>query len=401
MTRPTRSSRTWPTASAALVTTPVASLLTPAFVRVLLLQFVFGAAFSVYFLLPKFLATELSANAATMGAATAVSLIAAVVASPTLGRLLDRHGRRPLFLGGAAVTLVGSCGMASVTEVGPWLYALRAVQGIGFAGLFNAAAASVADLTPAGRLGQAMGLLGVASLFTNAAAPALAEAVAHAWGWKPVFYGSALMSALALALALSFEETARRETFVAAPGMKADEISLLAVSIMTGAAFGTLMTFTQAYALEQGALRVSGFFIGFTLAAMLVRLAFGNMADRIGRRRVAQYALAAYGLVTLATAGLRPQWLELCGFGFGLGHGFLYPSLAALVVERTDAARRGRALSSFNAAFNAGCGISMVGCGLLARAAGYSPVFLLVGVLTLASLPLLRARGSRLHPADS
>ena len=84
-----------------------------------------------------------------------------------------------------------------------------------------------------------------------------------------------------------------------------------------------------------------------------------------------------------------------CPVSIGAAHGLLYPSLAAIVAERSAVARRGRALTAFNAAFNTGCGLSLLSSGSIAARWGYPSVFLLVGVVTLASVTLLSGSAVR------
>lgn len=393
----------------ALVPSVAASALPPlvdaAFLRVLLAQLAIGFGFSLYFLLPKYLATELGAEPSTIGSVTAIGLAAVVAASPLMGLALDRFGRRkPMLLGGLVVALT-SLGMMTVSSVGPWLYFLRIVQGIGFGLAFNAAAVIVVDLSPPARIGQAMGLLGVASLITNAVAPALGESIALGWGWRPVFLLAASTGLAVMAFSYSLPSVAVVRSAASAPVIEPSPAGVWYAAGVAGAAFGTLITYAQGYALELGARRVAGYFIGYTLGALIVRILLGGTVDRMGRRRVAQLSLAAYGVVLLLTADLRPALLGLFGFGFGVAHGFTYPALAALVAEGSSAARRGRALTAFNAAFNAGAGLAMLGCGWLARVEGYRFVFALVGAITLVSVASLAAPARRvaasLAPPDS
>jgi MFS family permease len=373
-------------------------LVNAAFVRVLVAQLAIGFGFSIYFLLPKYLTTEFGAQPSTVGMVTAAGLAAAVAASPLMGIALDRFGRRrPMLVGGLAIALT-SLGMLTVHSVGPWLYLLRIIQGMGFALAFNAAAVIVTDLSPPERIGQAVGLLGVASLVTNAVAPALGESIALTWSWRPVFLLAAVLGVAVMALSFSLPSEPRRSAATAAL-VEPSAAGVWYAAGVTGAAFGTLITFAQGFALELGAERVAGYFIGYTLGALIVRVGFGGTVDRMGRRRVAQFALAGYGVVLLLTADLRPSLLGLFGFGFGIAHGFTYPALAALVAEGSSAARRGRAIAAFNAAFNAGAGLAMLGCGWLARVQGYRFVFALVGIITLVSVTALLAPARRVAPS--
>jgi MFS family permease len=156
-----------------------------------------------------------------------------------------------------------------------------------------------------------------------------------------------------------------------------------------------LFTFTQPFALSLGANRVSSFFVGYTATALVVRTLFGNVADKLGRRRVAFAALLLYGLDTTCTAALRPALLPLLGAGLGLAHGFLYPALNAIAAEGVPRARRGAVMSYFSACFYGGFAIWVYGLGWLAKSNGYSIVFLLSGALVWSSILLLpRARGA-------
>jgi MFS family permease len=364
-------------------------LFTPAFVRLLAIQFCFGLSFSVYFLLPKYLTTEFHAGAAAIGAVSSTALWAGVVATPLIGLTLDRIGRRPALLGGAAIGTLASLAMTTVEGVSGYLFAIRMLHGVGFALVFNASSAAAADLAVNGRLGTAIGLLGSASLLSNAIAPVLAETVADAVGWKPVFLGAAAMSLVAFATSLGVRDVVRSSTVSSAPIEKSGAKRITYAALVSGAAFGAVFTFTQPHALDLGALRVSGFFVGYTVAAIAVRVLFGKAADRLGRELVARGSFAFYGLVACAVAFLIPAYLELFGFAFGIAHGLLYPSLVTLAAERSDPARRGAMLTLFNGAFNLGGGLAMLGGGVFARATSYPALFLLVGLWTLASLPAL------------
>lgn len=372
---------------------PSTALLTPDFVRVMGAQLAIGFGFSLYFLLPKYLATELHAGPTTIGTVMSTSLAAAVATTPMMGALLDRYGRRIPMALSALLVVTSSLGMLRVREVGAELYALRLVQGVGFALGFNAAAALVADIAPLRRLGQAMGLLGTASLVTNALAPALFESVAARWGWAPVFVAASATGLITLLLTFSLPRpaTATFSSTDAIPTPPLTNSRLNAATLATGAAFGTLISFTQPFALARGAERVSTYLVGYTLGALFVRIALGSLADRVGRLRVAQWALFAYGAVALLTSLLEPSLLLPLGVLFGAAHGFLYPALAALAADGAAPERRGRTMANLNAAFNSGAGLAMLGGGWVAHAAGYPALFGVVGLVTLTSVLSLSA----------
>jgi hypothetical protein len=70
-------------------------------VRILLVQIVFGFGWSLYLLVPKFLATELHAGPEIIGSFSAASGIAGLLTVPFAAGGLDRFGRLVFFRLGA------------------------------------------------------------------------------------------------------------------------------------------------------------------------------------------------------------------------------------------------------------------------------------------------------------
>ncbi|HEY4104318.1 MAG TPA: MFS transporter [Polyangiaceae bacterium] len=379
------------------------TLLTRPFVLLLCVHFFFSFSWSAFLLLPKYLTQEFHASSAVIGAASSINLFAGVALTPLVGALIDRGARRPMIFWGTLLHGLLAAGFAWIHTVGAPLYVMRALLGVVYVLVFNADATLAADMAPPQKLGQAIGLCGVASVATNALAPSLGEVVADHWGWGWVFLLAGASSWLAMLLALGIREPDKdsltqssRETGASALSLIFDSarFGAFACAAAAGAAFGALFTFTQAFALSLGAKQVSGFFVGYTASALFVRILLGNVADNLGRRRVVLAALVLYGIDATGSAALRPALLPLLGAGLGLAHGFLYPALNAIAAEGVPRARRGAVMSYFSACFFGGFAIWVYGLGWLAKSSGYSLVFLLSGALVWCSILVLpRARG--------
>ena len=393
---------------------PSDKLLTPPFVLMLCVQFCFGLSYSSFFLLPKFLARELHADASVIGVVAATALIAGVLATPWLGSALDRGRRAPFMTGGALVNAISGAAFAFVHSVSWPIFALRAVHGVSYALVFNATVTLATDLAPPKKLGQAIGLCGAAGMVANAIAPALAEWIADHRGWGLVFWlagGAALLASL---LALFIREPRDAELRHAAHAAMTQHVAVAPAEnalvlirdsgrwgaficgAANGAAFGVMFTFTQPFALSLGASQVSSFFVGYTLCALAVRLFLGTLADTWGRQRVACAALLLYGLVAALASLLRPNLLFAIGAGLGLAHGLLYPALNALAIEGVSRARRGAVMSYFFGCFNAGFALWVTGLGLVAKSQGYPLVFLATGVLVGTAALFLPKKAQRL-----
>lgn len=361
----------------------------------MLTQSAFGLAFSTFVLLPKFLATELSARPSQIGGVTSIFATATMLFTPIVGVWVDRTSRRPFVLLGTLLMAAGAAGFLWVDQMGPAVYALRFLQGLAFALVFVAAGSLVTDQSPPERMSQAIGLFGVSMLTMNAVGPALAEEIVARSGWKPVFALATAASLLAFVMTSFWREhRAPPQADEHVPGLwevitQKRVIWFLSISALAGAAFGAMFTFSQPFALELGMKNVRGFFVAYAAAAIVVRVFLGQLSDRAGRGRVSVVSMALYALAVLWMADLRPGLLEWVGAVFGIAHGLFYPAFNALALEGAGAHGRGKIIAIFNGAFNGGWAVSGILFGLLAERSGYAMVFVYASLCAFMALGLL------------
>ncbi len=378
----------------AATTTP---LITRSFASLLVAQASFGYAFSSYFLLPKFLDTALAARPSEIGLVTAVHGLAVIAFLPLMGAAVDRFGRRDFLTAGALVMAVASFAFTAVDEVGPLLYALRAIQGIAFSMAFAAGAALAVDEAPPERMGQAIGIFGLTFLSMNALAPATVEEVVGRSGWPPAFALAGVAALLCAALSRRLRDVhvphgdGQRNAGLWEVARRAGQIRVSIVIALVGVALGSVFIFHQPFARELGMTHVRGFFIGYTTAAVAVRVGLGQFVDRVGHRRVSLATLVLYVFAVTGMAGLRPGGLPLYGAALGIAHGLFYPAFNAVAVSGVGERERGKVMALFQAAFHVGFSGGALGLGLLAERSGYPAVFQASGACVLAALLLLLA----------
>jgi predicted MFS family arabinose efflux permease len=359
----------------------------------------FGLAHSAYFLLPKFLAIELHADAAQIGAYSSATWLANVALVPFAGLWIDRRGRLPFAFLGAAVLTLTCVGFLGVSRLGPLLLVLRILHGFAFTFFFVATQTLAADLAQPQHLGRVLGYYGSGFVLTNAIAPALAEWLAARAGWPSVFGATALLALASVAL-LAFVREHRVTPHADAepvPGIlhalaRPGFARILGIAALAGVAFAAAFTFHQPFALSLGIARVSDFLVAYSIAAVVVRGPFGSLADRAGRLRVTRFALAAYAVASLVAMNLDSLGLVATGAAFGVAHGLFYPALNAAALERTSIGVRGKVTGLFNGAFNVGFSLGSLGLGYVALSYGYVAVFALAGVCSLAALGLVPGR---------
>lgn len=126
-------------------------------------------------------------------------LLTATVMMPVWGRLSDLFGRRPTYLAGLVIFLVGSA-LSGAAQDMTQLIAFRLVQGLGAGSLMTLGMTIVGDLFTLERRARMQGYLsgvwGVASL----AGPVLGGLLADLVSWRWVFYVNVPFGAVAMVL---------------------------------------------------------------------------------------------------------------------------------------------------------------------------------------------------------
>ncbi len=356
-----------------------------------------GFAFSTFYLLPRFLAQELAAGPADIGVVVGLLGISTVLFTLATAGWMERLSRRRAMCAGALAMSLAAFGFTAVRSLGPLIEVLRMVQGVSYALVVTAFGTLIVELVPHERLSQAFGLGGAGLLVMNAIAPAVGEPLAAALGWRVVFLAAGTMALVAAALTTRIREPVREAHAGATRGLLvvlrrplAHQYALILV--LTGAAFGAVFAFQAPHALALGRPRAGGFFVAYAAAAILVRVGFGHLPDRLGRHRVALAAVVLYAGVVLAMADLRPNLLEIYGAAFGLAHGVFYPAINALAIGAAPRAERARFTAIFTGSFSLGLWLGPTVLGSVAERDGYPAVFVLAaGGILVAALLLLRS----------
>src|SRR3990172_1683647 len=160
----------------------IAVLLRGPFLRVTLANFCFFVCFASFFMLPKHL-HAIGAREDQIGDVMAVFGLSATPLTPLVGILVDRTRRRPYFIAGALLMGAASAAFVFADRLSVLPYLLRLVQGVAFACAFTAATTQAAELAPADRRAQALGIFGVFTLITHGLAVTLAEVIASYFGF--------------------------------------------------------------------------------------------------------------------------------------------------------------------------------------------------------------------------
>ncbi len=316
--------------------------------------------------------------------------LASLLAMPAVGRVIDRSGHRLVLAAGCAIAGLGCAGFGAAAST-PGYVAARAVQGMGFSAVLVGGASYVAEIAPPGRLAQALGISGVLTLASQAVGPALGELLEHTLGWPWVIRAGVVAGVLGGLVATALPPAARNEE-AAVPGVL-PALPILGATALAGFGFGSVWSFLADYSDRVGIGAVTPFFAPYVICAVSTRIFLGHLPDTLGRRRVAVPALALHAVALLGMSAVGELWqLVAIGGMFGLAHGVYYPTLQAMVVERSPAGRS-RAIASSTFAFGLGIVVAAIGLGAMAKATGYPPIYFVAAGAGATGALVVWARG--------
>lgn len=325
-----------------------------------------------------FYATSFGASAALVTLLSTSFSLAQLLASPVLGRISDRVGRRPVML----VSIAGSCVSMLVLGFAQALWMVFLARAL--AGLFTAniatAHAYVADRVEPARRAKYMGMMGSAIGLGFVFGPALGGLLSTPEHPELPFLVSAGLAGVNWLMAfvwLPESHRVQRDAADAIPSAAAARVSLFRAGLSTikralwGTQLGTLvvvnlgfffafsaMESTYALLLEArldwGPQQTGAIFAFLGVVIVVTQgVLVGRMVGRLGERRtlITGMMILTAGLFTVGT--MQVPWLAFVGSAaIACGNGLITPSLNALVSRSSGPKTQGLylGLSSSSAA---------------------------------------------------
>lgn len=238
-------------------------------------------------------------------------LLASLLTIPVFAKLADLYGKKQFYLLGMALfaggTLVGGVAPNMAT-----LVVARIIQGLGAGMIIPVSLALIADLFPAEKRGNMIGVFGLVQLLAILLSPILGSFITKQWGWHWIFFITLAVVAVATLLVALIKQ----------PAQSASSVHWREVDVGGGLAFGAfcvlLVTFSNLTS-KAGRLELIGvlLLIGAVVAALaliwaethhhnpVIKLAF--LQTKVLRSAIISAIITGaimYGLITL---------LPLCG----------------------------------------------------------------------------------------
>ncbi|MBX2804213.1 MAG: MFS transporter [Myxococcales bacterium] len=309
-------------------------------------------------LMPLYL-DHLGASRTQVGTVIGSAAIGGLAARPLVGWALDRVGRKPTLAVGTLLVVAGMLGIGAVVRIGPWVYGVHVVIGIGLATLFTAYFTAAADLVPPSRRTEGLALFGISGLVPLVINP-MAELVGITGADLRWFFpGIGLVCAAAYLCVIpirALEGSAapagpRWRWRVVSSALRHRALwSVWLATTVFSAMVAVFMAYATVVAADRGVAHPANLWFAYAGGAVTVRLLGARLPDAIGPSRMIPPALLLYvsALALCAQASSAGTFLS-AGLLAGLGHGFAFPVLTSQVVSRTADALRGSAMSLFTA----------------------------------------------------
>ena len=298
-----------------------------------------------------------------MGSLVATFALAQFLASPILGGLSDRYGRRPVIV----LSIAGAAANYLLLAFAPslaWLYLGRALAGVSAANT-SSATAYIADVSTPEQRARRFGLVGATFSLGFVLGPIMGGVLGAIDLRLPFLVAAGLAAANALYGLLLLPESLppeRRQPFAWRGANPVSALRMLATDAVLGRlalawsamwfAIGTLQTvFVLSTALRFGWTSIgNGAALGLVgvTGAVVQGLLVRRVVARFGERRTAQFGLlasaCAFATMGLATAG----WVIFPGIALQAVGGLANPAVRALISVRAGPERQGRVMGALS-----------------------------------------------------
>jgi EmrB/QacA subfamily drug resistance transporter len=282
--------------------------------------------------LPR-IVTDLKGNNLYTWAFTAY-LLTSTISGPIYGKLSDLYGRRPIFLLGIGIFLVGSV-LAGFSQSIEWLVVARGIQGLGAGALFPVALAIIADIFAPSERGKYQGLFGAVFGLSIIIGPAIGGLLTDNIGWPWVFFINIPVGAVVVYLVARYLPSYHL-------GGDRPRIDYVGAALLAGALVPVLVGLTNAQTgtwtdIGVGGLVVIGLIVGAVFVFWESRhpepiVPLSNFRIRNVSVSVVAIFLAALGF--FATVVFLPRWFQIVNGSSATESGYqLLPLLGGLILS--------------------------------------------------------------------
>lgn len=303
--------------------------------------------------------------------------IAAGLSRPISGKLADIIGRKPIMIFGGLVCIAMSLLYPLFTVVFGFLL-LRFFHGLSTGFMPTGSVAYLADIIPADRRGEAMGLIGIMNNIGMMSGYAASSIIVGQLGLTNMFYLSGVLAFFSVFFVLTMKESLPSPEKLKLSHFKlnaedvwdsrAKEPAFL--MLLTVTMFGAIITLIPDYSVGLG-IENKGLFISImTVSTIFTRLFTSKLSDVKGRIYSCRIGTSFWVIAAILLIFRQEELFYTAAVFCGLASGINSPALFAWAVDVANGVLAGRAMATLFIALEAGITI-----GAICSAAIYGNVF--------------------------
>lgn len=299
-----------------------------------------------------------------LGLIFSVFTLSAALSRLWSGKLADIIGRKKIILFGTLVTAI--CGGIYIfTSTITAFFILRFIHGLSTGWRPTGSTTLLIDIAPPARMGEAMGILGVAGSSGMALGPALGSFLKEDFGFEPMFICSSIFGVIALLLSMLLKESHPVER-----KMKISDLNIFKgktldwstkmpsiITLLDTFSFGVIITTAPIIVANLGFKYKGLFHLVFVSASILTRIFSGKSSDRYGRVKMLKIGLLLLAVALLIIGFSVNQFMVVTGaIVLGVSIGINRPTVFAWTADLADPKNRAASMATMLLALEIGIG---------------------------------------------
>ncbi|MFZ6035317.1 MAG: MFS transporter [Patescibacteria group bacterium] len=374
-------------------------------ITIFLVVFIDLLGFGIILPLLPYIAERFKASPLEIGLLTAVYSFFQLVASPILGRLSDRYGRKKLLIISQAGSAVGYLLLGLAGNL-PLLFLSRIIDGI-TGGNISIAQAYIADITTKENRAKGMGIMGAAFGLGFIFGPAIGGALSRISYSAPAYFATAISLITVMTTFLFLKETVNTRAAVRSPKTKFTFAEfrkvltlypigiLIVIFFLVNAAFsmmqGTFALWTQKtfnFNPENNGWLFT--YIGILSVIFQLKL-LPWVTKKFDEKLILSWSLVFMALaMVLIPASFKPFLLFIPLFFMPLGNSLSMPTIQAMATENVPPEEYGETLGMMQSAGSMGRIIGPILGGEIFQTLGKDSTFYIAGAFLLVTLIYLK-----------
>lgn len=280
--------------------------------------------------------------------------LAALVARPLSGKLTDIIGRIPIMIIGVLVCIVIGF-LYPISTAVLWFFSLRFFHGFSSGFKPTATTSFLADIIPAQKRGQAMGILGMSGSLGMGIGPFFGSWIAQDFSINTMFYASSIVALFSITVLMGMKETLVTKRKFKLSDLLIKPYDLFDFNVIAPVIVMFLSVFSFAIILnvipdftDFLEIKNRGFFnLILIITSIVVRFFGGSLSDRYGRVQMLRIGISIlfFGMVYLSFVSTKTEFI-IAAIIIGIATGINSPTVFAWNTDLADKNAMGRSMSS-------------------------------------------------------